>query len=401
MICSMTAATRKAIGIVRVSQPHGREGESFSSPIDQRAAIERLGAEHGWRLLDVYEEMKSAAIAARRPSRPVASCRGRGNGLGGDHRRGHDRAALVEPRGARPSARARRGRGGRGLELDQGLLSNGNASRSSPGRCAPRRTASADSRTPSRAGGRSRRAPRPRRWRRGRRPARLRSPRGRRSLPAARRERGTVPEAFRAARSWRHGQTRCAPSCARRGIERSYHGVIALLSVAGLPGRDPFRRHTPNLTAHPAIVDRETWRARAARQRPAWTPVEVRPSAGAPRGPPLRNLRLADGRRHVAPLRYWLYRCPPTGDCKRRVTISADLVEGIVVDAVKRELADAEGRASAEANPATPSSRSSGPQATSTPAIRAFAGLEDEPRGAHRRRLEPRQDRARPSGSSI
>jgi hypothetical protein len=67
----MTAATRKAIGIVRVSQPHGREGESFSSPKDQRAAIERLCAERGWRLLDAPRSSGSAPSAAGACSTPT------------------------------------------------------------------------------------------------------------------------------------------------------------------------------------------------------------------------------------------------------------------------------------------------------------------------------------------
>jgi hypothetical protein len=43
---------------------------------------------------------------------------------------------------------------------------------------------------------------------------------------------------------------------------------------------------------------------------------------------------------------YALYRCPPTGDCPKRVTVSADLVENTVLAAVKAALADSEGRAS-------------------------------------------------------
>jgi hypothetical protein len=31
---------------------------------------------------------------------------------------------------------------------------------------------------------------------------------------------------------------------------------------------------------------------------------------------------------------YPLYRCPPTGDCPKRVNISAALVEGLVTDTV-------------------------------------------------------------------
>jgi len=75
---------------------------------------------------------------------------------------------------------------------------------------------------------------------------------------------------------------------------------------------------------------------------------------------------------------YHLYRCPPTGDCQRRVTISAELVEGVVTDAVREALKDAEGRASAEHN-AQDAARALGrAQADLDAAFRAFAGFEDE-----------------------
>jgi hypothetical protein len=43
--------------------------------------------------------------------------------------------------------------------------------------------------------------------------------------------------------------------------------------------------------------------------------------------------------------RYEFYRCPPVGDCPRRVTISADLAELAVTDAVQKILAGMEGTA--------------------------------------------------------
>jgi hypothetical protein len=47
---------------------------------------------------------------------------------------------------------------------------------------------------------------------------------------------------------------------------------------------------------------------------------------------------------------YPLYRCPPTGSCTQRVTISAELVEELVVDHVRDALSDVDGRASVEDN---------------------------------------------------
>lgn len=52
-----TSSARRAIGIVRVSQPGKRKGESFVSPKEQRTAIEAFCIEHGWQLLTVHDEM--------------------------------------------------------------------------------------------------------------------------------------------------------------------------------------------------------------------------------------------------------------------------------------------------------------------------------------------------------
>ena len=43
--------------------------------------------------------------------------------------------------------------------------------------------------------------------------------------------------------------------------------------------------------------------------------------------------------------RYYCYRCPPVGDCPRRVTISADIAEQVVVEAVRARLEGMTGRA--------------------------------------------------------
>jgi hypothetical protein len=50
----------RAVGIVRVSQPKGRKGESFVSPKEQRQAIIGFCAEKGWRITDddIYDELK-------------------------------------------------------------------------------------------------------------------------------------------------------------------------------------------------------------------------------------------------------------------------------------------------------------------------------------------------------
>jgi hypothetical protein len=49
--------TRRAIGIVRVSQTKGRDGDSFHSPETQRARIAATAEQHGWKLLDIAAEL--------------------------------------------------------------------------------------------------------------------------------------------------------------------------------------------------------------------------------------------------------------------------------------------------------------------------------------------------------
>ena len=43
------------------------------------------------------------------------------------------------------------------------------------------------------------------------------------------------------------------------GIVLSYHGTMALLASRVMLGEIHFGRYAPNLSAHPAIVDRDTW----------------------------------------------------------------------------------------------------------------------------------------------
>src|SRR5215213_2939967 len=52
-----TTSHRRAIGIVRVSQPKGRSGESFQSPKQQRDAIDTFCKDKGWRLVAVHDEL--------------------------------------------------------------------------------------------------------------------------------------------------------------------------------------------------------------------------------------------------------------------------------------------------------------------------------------------------------
>ena len=119
------------------------------------------------------------------------------------------------------------------------------------------------------------------------------------------------------------------------GIQRSYHGTTTLLRNRLLVGEIVFGDLRGEV---PAVVDRDTWE-RAQR-------------ASAPRGRKAKSDRLlarlgvlrcgSCGARMVTATannnRYAVYRCPPTGDCRRRVSISAQIVERIVVDAARSGL---------------------------------------------------------------
>jgi hypothetical protein len=51
------STTRRAIGIIRVSDAGGRKGESFTSPKTQRQSIEQECEREGLTLLDCFEEI--------------------------------------------------------------------------------------------------------------------------------------------------------------------------------------------------------------------------------------------------------------------------------------------------------------------------------------------------------
>ena len=83
---------------------------------------------------------------------------------------------------------------------------------------------------------------------------------------------------------------------------------------------------------------------------------------------------------------YPFYRCSPTGDCERRVTISADVAERAVVEAVQYALAGIEGSASIGKGVEAAALELERAQDALDAAIRTFAPVMDEP--AARERLE-------------
>jgi DNA invertase Pin-like site-specific DNA recombinase len=180
---------------------------------------------------------------------------------------------------------------------------------------------------------------------------------------------------------------------ASKGIERSFHGTLSLLRSRQAIGELHFGEHS--LTV-PALIDRETF--------------EHVQRLSLPRGRRSKSERLlarlgvlrcaSCGSRMVVASsnnsRYWVYRCPPTGDCSRRVTISAELVENLVVDEVKRILAGIVETATMADGAQAAAAELDAAQSALDSALRAFSGLESEPAAIQRlRELRDVRDAAR------
>ncbi|MDP9344308.1 MAG: recombinase family protein, partial [Actinomycetota bacterium] len=339
---------RRAIGIVRVSQVNGRDGESFASPAEQRDRIAAECERLHLRLLDTTDEMDVSGgtplqqrhglrhaveaveagdadvIVAAYFDRLVRSLRVQGELV--------DRVEAA---------------GGQVLAVDVGQITNGSAGQWLSGTMLgavseyQRRTAKERS-----AGGQQRAVARgvlpypnvPPGYKRGSEGVLVRDP-----VTAP-----VVADAFalRADGATIHD---VRAYLAQHGIERSYHGVTALLASRVVLGEIHFGGLV-NLQAHEAIVDAGTWR-RVQR-------------VSTPRGRRAKSERLlarlgvlrcasCDARMVVGTSnhsQYPLYRCPPNGDCQRRVTISATVAEQVVVDAVRKALDDVQGAASATNN---------------------------------------------------
>jgi Recombinase zinc beta ribbon domain len=150
-----------------------------------------------------------------------------------------------------------------------------------------------------------------------------------------------------------------------------------------------------NEHAFPALIDSETWqrlqrvfvsRGRRAKSERLLARLGV------------LRCGSCDGRMSVGTSQgqYALYRCSPTSDCSQRVTISAEVAERTVVEAVQDLLAGIEGRASVESGAGEAGEEVARRQEALDRAIRSFAGLEDEEAARERlQELRAARDQAR------
>lgn len=397
---AIMATMDRAIGIIRVSQVNGREGESFVSPGEQRDRIISGCEARGLRLLDVYDELDvsgGASLERRDGLRQAVEAveEGRAEVIVGAY---FDRLFRSYSEQQKVVDRVEDA-GGRILTVDAGHITNGNASQWLTGgllglvseyhkRVSTERSRAAQVRAIARGAVL---------WP-NIQPGYLRDEDG--CLTPDEATRSIVAEAFEL-RSDGDTIAEVRAFLAENGIKRSYHGVSDMLRSRVYLGEIHFGdSYEPNLSAHPAIVDVDLWnrvqRARVPRGRKAKSDRLLAR---------LGVLRCAscDGRMVVGTQRqngrvYPFYRCGHVReDCARRVTIGAEIVERLVVETVKAALADAEGRASVEENARDAEVALERAKANLAATIEGFtvAGVGVEPEAVERlRELREVRDRA-------
>jgi hypothetical protein len=132
-----------------------------------------------------------------------------------------------------------------------------------------------------------------------------------------------------------------------------------------------------NLKAHEPIVGPGVWRAaqRTVIRGPQPRSDRLLARLGVLRCGSCGARLIVSSQSHKK--RYPMYRCPTNNDCTKRVSISAELAEQVVTDAVRAALADVEGRASAEDGARKAEQELAAAQGALDAAVRAFDVLGD------------------------
>jgi site-specific DNA recombinase len=387
-------SVRRAVGIVRVSQVSGREGESFISPREQADRIGAACERERLQLLEIHEELdvSGGAPLDKRPGLSQAV---------GDIEAGQAEVLVVAyfDRLARELSvqteivtRVERA-GGAVLAVDLGAITHATAAQWLSGtllgafneyqrRTTKERSAEAQLRAVARGV-----------------PPFANVPPGLR-----RREDGTleadpqtidvVTEAF-AMRADNVPIREIRAFLAMHGIQRSHHGVQHMLTSRLYVGEIHFGK-LENLAAHEPVIDLDLWkrtqRAYAPRGRQAKSD-RLLARVGVLRCGSCGAAMVAGTSDHG---RYANYRCPPTNDCTRRVTISAQVIEAIVERKVIEAIADEQGRASVESDAREAEVAAQRAQEALDAAVRAFTGLEEEQSARERlEQLRTQRDRTR------
>jgi site-specific DNA recombinase len=368
-------ARQTAIGIVRVSQVRGREGDSFASPAEQHERIEAECERRRLRLVEVIEELDvpgGTPLEDRSGLRQAVEAveAGQAQVIVAAY---FDR--LVRSLRVQDELVSRiEAAGGSVLAVDVGRVTNGSAAQWLSSTLLGAVAEHQRRVTAERVGEAQRRA-----VARGVAPWRHTTPgytRNEAGVFTPNDKAPAVTEAFRM-RGEGRSVRECRDHLAKHGVKRTLAAVSRLFHDRAVLGELHFGDlHNPN--AHPPILTPEEFKRAGA--------------ASAPRGRVGKSDRLlarlgvlrcgtCGARMVVGSSNHGttpVYRCPSKSNCERGVVISAKIAERIVTDAIRDALRDVEGRASAEANVREAAQAVERAQSDLDAAIRAFAGLEDE-----------------------
>jgi DNA invertase Pin-like site-specific DNA recombinase len=375
---------RRAIGIIRVSQVAGREGESFASPAEQRERIEAACERDGMRLVEApapavngcFEEMD---MPGRTPLEHRPGLRtaiemveaGRADVIVGAYFDRLMRSLAVQAELVERVEQA----GGQVLAVDVGRITGESAgqwlSGTMLGAVAEYTSRTAKERS---AGGQRRAVERgvcpfpsiPPGYRRGDDGILVIEPREAPIVAEAfgMRARGATIDAVR-------------DYLTANGIERTWYSTQTLLKSRIPLGQIHFGKLS-NLDAHAPIVDEPTWRSAQGGKLSGTRPPSQRLLA---RQGVLRcgscGSRMVVGTVRQNGGRYYLYRCPVTGECSKRMTVGADIAEGVVVEHVRAAIRNVEGRASAEGHIRAAEAALENAEQALSGAVEMLTGMED------------------------
>ena len=384
---------RRAIGIIRVSEVGGRDGDSFTSPEVQAERIRDACQRDGLQLVELLTELdvSGGKPLDKRPglSQAVAAIEaGEAEVIAAAY---FDRLFRSLSTQAEVVDRVERA-GGKVLAVDVGHVTHGSASEwlsaTMLGAVAEHMRRSIGERT---AAGQKRAVER------GAVPwARIPLGYTRSNSGTLQIDPETAPIAKRAFEMRAEGTSAKTIMLwlADRGIKRSHGGISKMFASRVYLGEVNYGDlHNPN--AHEPLIDRALWE-RVNRMR-----IPRGPQSPSDRllarlqvlrcgscGSPLGTMKLP--KQDNLPI----YRCSSQNVCDCHVTINAEVAEQVVVDAVRNALSDATGRAQARDNAQAVVASRDAAQAALDSALRSFAaaGLDHEP-AAVERLAELRQTR--------
>ena len=380
VVAFRTMRSHRAIGIVRVSQTRGREGDSFHSPDQQRERIEQACARERLKLIDTFEELDVSGgkpldkrLKLRQAVEAVED--GRADVIVVAYFDRLVRSMRIQAEVVERVESA----GGRVLAVDSGYITDageGWLDGAMLGLIAEHQRRSTRLRL---------RDTQERAVARGATPW-ARIPLGyTRANGTLTPDPSAVPIVQRVYAMRLEGASlnEIREMLKSHGITRSQRGVQEMLSSRVYLGEVRFGKFE-NPDAHAAIIDPEVWN----RVQALFVPRGPRPRsnrllsrAGVLRcgscGAALVAMKFPNGRNPEYPI----YRCPSNSDCPGHVTISAEIVERHVVGETKRLLSNLKGVAAAAGSIAEARAALDAAQKALDASIRALtaAGVLEEP----------------------